>query len=101
MLQKHKESIHEGIRYSCYICYYKATTLSSLTQHKKSIHDGIRYSCNICDCKATQLGNLMSHKNQFMKLSDILAIFVIIRHFCLRYHKKLIRENVRYSCDFL
>ena len=39
-LKIHVESIHEGVRYPCDKCPYKATTISSLKRHGESIHEG-------------------------------------------------------------
>ena len=75
-LKTHKEAIHDGVRYSCDSCNYKATTLNSIKTHRESIHDGVRYSCDSCDYKATKLSHLKTHKNQFFMVSDILVIVV-------------------------
>ena len=45
-LKIHVESIHEGVRYPCDKCPYKATTISSLKRHGESIHEGVCYSCH-------------------------------------------------------
>ena len=37
-LKEHVESIHEGVRYPCDQCDYKATQKGSLKRHKKSNH---------------------------------------------------------------
>ena len=39
-LKRHKESIHEGVRYSCDKCDYKATILNNLKRHIKGKHQG-------------------------------------------------------------
>ena len=48
-LKIHVESIHEGLRYPCDKCPYKATTISSLKRHGESIHEGVCYSCDHCE----------------------------------------------------
>ena len=32
-----------------------------LRQHKASVHEGVRYECNTCDYKATQKSNMKRH----------------------------------------
>ena len=39
----HKMSIHEGIRYQCDQCDYKATQKRDLKTHRMSVHEGIKY----------------------------------------------------------
>ena len=56
------KTIHEGVRYFCDRCDYKATTTSHLKTHKESIHEGVRYSCDCCDYKATRISHLRTHK---------------------------------------
>ena len=45
--------IHEGVKYSCESCDYKATEKGSLQKHLKSFHDVVNYSCEYRDQKAT------------------------------------------------
>ena len=37
-LKEHVESIHEGVRYSCDQCDYRATTKGNLKRHEMSKH---------------------------------------------------------------
>ena len=37
-LKEHRESIHEGVRYPCDQCDYKATTKGNIKKHKISKH---------------------------------------------------------------
>ena len=73
-------SIHEGGKFKCYQCgykamqrgkdvmfpcdqcYYKATARSTLLSHLKSVHEGVKYPCDQCDYKATARRNLRTHK---------------------------------------
>ena len=57
------QSVHEGVRYDCNQCDYRATQQSNLNSHMKSIHEGIRYECNQCNNRATQ-----THHNFHMRL---------------------------------
>ena len=51
-------SPHEGIKYQCDHCDYKATQKGSLKKHKMSVHEGIKYQCDQCEYKAAQKGDL-------------------------------------------
>ena len=54
-LKRHKESIHEGIRYSCDLCGSAFTKPSALTRHRKLKHEGIIYQCDQCEYKGASL----------------------------------------------
>ena len=54
----HKQSVHEGVKYPCRQCDYKATSKGNLTQHKRVVHEGVKYPCRQCDHKATSKGHL-------------------------------------------
>ena len=53
-------SAHEGIKYQCDFCDYKATQKNALKTHKMSVHEGIRYQCD--HYKATHKSALKRHK---------------------------------------
>ena len=55
-------SEHEGVKYSCNLCDYKASRKGNLKTHKMSVHMGIKYSCDQCDSKLTEQGSLKKHK---------------------------------------
>ena len=38
-LQKHIKSVHEGKKFQCPHCKYKASTKSTLQKHMKSVHE--------------------------------------------------------------
>ena len=52
---------HEGVKYSCSECEFKATIKSNLNTHIKSIREEVKYPCSECDYEATQKGNLNTH----------------------------------------
>ena len=68
------KSIHEGVKFPCNECDYKATKKVNLISHIKSVHQGIKYPCDECDYKATKTENLMSHKR---------SIHEKIKHHCI------------------
>ena len=41
------KSIHEGIKYDCKLCDYKAKQRNSLTKHVESIHEGFKFECQL------------------------------------------------------
>ena len=48
--------------YKCEDCQSKFEHIWVLNRHKKSIHEGIRYECDKCDYMATQQSNLKRHQ---------------------------------------
>ena len=60
-LLSHIKSRHEGVKFPCDQCDYKATQKRILLTHIKSIHEGIKFPCDRCDYKATTKGNLLTH----------------------------------------
>ena len=58
-LKQHRESKHEGIRFSCHQCDYQGSK-GNLKQHREAKHEGVRYPCKQCDYKA-QRSNLKRH----------------------------------------
>ena len=60
-LKIHTESVHEGVKYPCNQCNHKATQRIGLKKHIESVHEGIKYPCNQCNHKATQRIGLKTH----------------------------------------
>ena len=60
-LDRHKQSVHEGVTYACDQCDYQAARQYNLTLHIQSKHEGVKYACDKCDYQATQQGNLRAH----------------------------------------
>ena len=44
-----KYTNHEGIKYPCNQCEYKASEKGQLQIHIQSQHEGIKYPCDQCD----------------------------------------------------
>ena len=59
--QTHTKSVHEGQKFQCPQCEYKATFKVSLQTHIKSVHEGQKFPCPQCEYKATQKGHLQTH----------------------------------------
>ena len=60
-LNIHIQSVHEGVRFFCNQCEYKATHQSSLTTNIQLVHEGVRYICNQSGYKAGYSSNLTTH----------------------------------------
>ena len=60
-LDRHLKSVHEGVKYPCNQCNYKATLKDSLQKHIKAIHDGVKYPCVKCSYKASLQSDLLKH----------------------------------------
>ena len=45
-LRKHIKTIHEGVKFPCEQCDYKATQKGDLLRHIKSKHQGVKF--NLC-----------------------------------------------------
>ena len=55
LIKGHQELALQYIffRFPCNHCDYKATTSSHLKKHKESVHEGIKYKCNECEHEST------------------------------------------------
>lgn len=94
---------HEGVRYSCDICTYKARRKGDLKWHKESNHKGVRYTCDRCDYMVSQLGTLKRHKESIHKgirYSCDICNYKASRKDNLKLHNDSIHEDIKYSCDF-
>ena len=77
-LLRHIKSRHEGVKYPCNQCDYNTTQKTYyLLTHMKSKHKGVKYPCDQCDYKATQRYALSKHQNIWV--SSILVINVILK----------------------
>ena len=61
MVSRNKKISHEGVKFACDQCDYKATWKSHLLTHIKSIHEGLKIHCDQCDYKSTGRPNLLRH----------------------------------------
>jgi len=74
-LKTHMKIIHEGKRFKCNQCDYRASKKCNLLKHVTTVHGADRYPCTKCDYKATQKANLQRHIDS-------------------------VHEGIRYTCEF-
>ena len=69
MNQSLRNTKEKLIREKHFVTFVRLNLKSSTTLriHKKSKHEGIRYDCHLCDYKATQKGDLKRHIQRHMK----------------------------------
>jgi len=73
-LKRHKERIHERVKYSCDKCEFSASKPSDLKVHNEIKHLGIRYPCDLCD-------------------------YAAVTRTVLRRHQKTVHDKMRYKCE--
>ena len=56
-LLKHVESKHEGVKFLCDQCNYKATQKGHLKAHIQSKHENVKFHCDKCDFKVAMHRN--------------------------------------------
>ena len=69
MFNKHVETLHGGVHYTCSQWNYKATTNSNLKTHVEAINELVCYSCSQCYYKATTNDSLKKHVESIHKSS--------------------------------
>ena len=67
-LNRHKQSVHQGVRYTCEQCGREYTQQCQLNLHIQSKHEGIKFSCDQCGYQATKQNNLRRHKKNKHKI---------------------------------
>ena len=60
-LLNHIKSVHQGVKFSCNQCNYKARQKGHLLRHRKSMHEGVKFSCDQCNYDATKKNSLLTH----------------------------------------
>ena len=68
-LKQHKEAIHQGTKYECNHCEYKAGYKSNLKAHMERMHKENKLKCDHCDYKASVYSRVKQHiENQHADL---------------------------------
>ena len=96
-LNKHKQTIHEGIKYDCYECEKRFTTQGILNKHILSVHEGVKYACDQCDSKASTEWNLSQHildKHKGVKYSCNHCDYQATRRGNLKQHVKRLHSTL-------
>ena len=57
-------------RHQCNQCSYKAKDLGNLERHTDSLHDGIKYVCDVCDYQAKSPKTIRYHRQLKHQLKD-------------------------------
>ena len=60
-------SKHEGLRFACDLCDYKAVRFSTLKRHTESVHDGTKYLCKYCSYQTSHTQEFKKHMNDCHK----------------------------------
>ena len=53
--------MHEGVKYPCDYCDFKAATNVNLRNHVKTVHEGVKYYCDICEFRTARVSRLNKH----------------------------------------
>ena len=129
-LNQHVKSVHEGKKYDCDQCEYRATQPSSIKihkqvkhvqaklqcpqcdyqsgwptdfrKHKLAKHDGIRYGCDICDYIATRPECLGKHmKSQHYNHYCSYCDFTSQEPATMKNHKKEVHDIPIPDCSYI
>ena len=60
--EKHFQSKHEGITYTCKQCSYTDNVQSNVIRHKQYNHEGLLFECDRCNYNVRCKDNLRDHK---------------------------------------
>ena len=101
-LKRHIDSKHQGLRFPCSICEYRAFYKHDLDNHMKAKHMEATFKCEKCDYSTHCKSNLTKHKafrheGKTFPCSE--CNFKAARKSSLRQHVKSIHENVKYNCS--
>ena len=98
-LNKHIQSIHEGIKFECQYegCNYKSTRKATVNYHVRFKHEGIYYPCDMCGERFMDPSALKKHVQHKHKNSFVSKIRAIKEEMYLR----LSNLSVHHSAAFL
>ena len=101
MLQRHKESKHEMIRYRCDQCGFQCATKWSLKNHIAT-HNPESFPCDECSHVSTKLALLKVHKRNIhegLRNKCKLCDYTCVNKAFMKQHIRVAHEGVRYRCD--
>ena len=102
-LKRHIESKHEGLRFPCHSCKYRAFYKHDLDNHIKAKHNRVAiFKCENCDYSTHSQINLtlhndFRHEGKTYPCSD--CSFKAARKSSLKQHTQSIHENIKYYCE--
>ena len=79
MVVGHKKFKHEGIKYECDQCDYKAAQPGKLKYHQQRKQDGVKYSCPHCGQWFTTPHTVENISNLSLRVFANIAICMGIR----------------------
>ena len=97
LLNSHKQTNHDELRYPCDICEYSAPNLTHLKRHNEAQHNGIVFPCDQCPYEAATKGTLKKHmmKHGTVKLQCDQCSHKAVLLSDLIAHKKAVHEGKR------
>ena len=103
-LERHVETVHQGLRHSCKSCDRTFTQKGSLAKHVQAEHEKIRYYCNSCDYQAKYNGELLKHNRKvhenIVEIAECeLCNFKGSNNTTLKIHMESIHQGVKYCCS--
>ena len=103
-LDRHRQSVHEGVLYVCDQCDYQARQQSHLTKHIQSKHEGVQfqYACDQCDFLTAWQSHLAVHiqsKHEGIKYACDQCDYQVVYKNELTRHIQTRHEGVKYACD--
>ena len=100
-LNRHKHSVHEGVKFDCDHCDYQATSKNGLNRHIRSFHEEVKYACDQCDYQARQPSSLPRHirsMHEGVKYDCNHCDYQAKHRNGLYYHIQSKHKGFKYSC---
>ena len=99
---RRREVVRVNWKYECEVCQKKYSDKTSLDRHKQSVHEGVTYACDQCDYQAARQYNLTLHiqsKHEGVKYACDQCNQQFTLQFSLTRHIHSTHEGVKYACD--
>ena len=101
-LNRHFQSIHEGVRFPCEQCPASFSFYEGLRSHMKQFHGGLRFPCSECPEVFSCNNNLRRHVKAIhkgFKLECELCSKKFSIYSNLKKHVREVHEKVKYPCS--
>ena len=124
-IEESSQTLPQTSMYQCpfALCEFETKWTSYLKTHIKNIHEGKKFKCNQCEYRANKKGNLLKHISEVHGVDRYIlrnnteneplqCISLIIRYPCskcdykatqkanLQRHIDSVHEGIRYNCEF-